>query len=134
MKPRAASSKSVRSPNGSAARRERLWAQVMGAAPLLMLVSPAMVGDPSLIGPFASGETRAVLWLGRIGPAIASIAELPSLGLRCQPVAMPARLVPALPPWPAAATQAALRPMMAVIGAPAGRQSAPFQRAQVRLS
>src|SRR5215467_825545 len=70
----------------------------MGAAPLL-LGSPAMVGDPSLIGPFASGETRAVSFaLGRIGPAIAHrrVAQpWPAL-----PTAMPAWLVPTLRPWP----------------------------------
>src|SRR5215471_1446284 len=118
MKPRAASAKSARSPNGSAERRERLWAQVMGVAPLLVLFSPAMVGDPLLIAhvcqpTLAGALDRSGAPFGR--PQLSPPASPFVSPAWCPPgtdVAPTRRNVGSSPPCAktAAATQAALRP------------------------
>ena len=68
MKPRAASSKSARSPNGSASRKERLCAQVVGVASLGPCGSAAMASSSprSLpVGVRCCDYACRRLWLGK---------------------------------------------------------------------
>src|SRR5262245_6993217 len=139
MKPRAASAKSARSPNGSAERRKRLWAQVMGVAPLLALFSPAMAGDPLLIAhvcqpALAVASDRSGAPFGR--PQLSPPAHRPSyrppgghLGPMWRPRGENVVSSPPVRAKTAAATQAVLRLGWQAIGAPAVAAICPFSKA-----